>query len=108
MAESLTDRVYRTAERFEARRWRMRAIVVLGFALSSISVSLSAWSYLVAVHQKGPSVHYIFLLTSGVILGVLLISVCLKRYRRIRRCEGCLAELERLEETVYREVFGSR
>lgn len=108
MHESLTDRVYSLAELLEARRRRMRLVFVLCFMISSIAVAFSAWSYLVLAHQKGPVGLLVLLPAIGALLGAVLLAVGLRRYTRVRRCERCLDELERLEETVYREVFRAR
>ncbi|MCX8207672.1 MAG: hypothetical protein N3G75_07545 [Methanothrix sp.] len=108
MYESLTDKVYSLAERLEARRRRMRFVFVLCFMISSIAVAFSAWSYLVLTHQKGPLGQQMLLPALGVLLGTMLLAMGLSRYVRTRRCDRCLDELERLEETVYREVFRAR
>ncbi|MDI9616598.1 MAG: hypothetical protein QW781_00910 [Methanothrix sp.] len=108
MHESLTDRVYSLAELLEARRRRMRLILFMCFMISSIAVAFSVWSYLVLAHQKGPVGQQMLLPALGALLGAVLLAVGLRRYIRVRRCDRSLDELERLEETVYREVFRAR
>jgi TM2 domain-containing membrane protein YozV len=105
--KTLTEAAYEFMEGLESRKKRMIAVIVICFVLGPVGLG---FDWIVIDHSKGGladlATNPLIVITA--IVSIIIITYGINRYFLVKKWENKLEQLEQLEETIYKEVIGSK
>lgn len=107
-ANTLTDRSYELVEKIERKKMLLTAVVIACFILAPIGIGINAYTFMTATHMKGDWSD-ITIAAMGIlsIISAILFVIGIKKYILIKDLKNKLAQMELLEETIYKEVLST-
>jgi|APFre7841882654_1041346.scaffolds.fasta_scaffold67939_4 TM2 domain-containing membrane protein YozV len=105
--KTLTEAAYEFIEGLESRKKRMIAVIVICFVLGPVGLG---FDWIAVDHEKGGladlATNPLIIITA--IASIIIMTYGINRYFLIEKWGNQLKQLDQLEETIYKEVLGSK